>query len=140
MKIQRALKTGIEFKRGSEVIQRNTGIVHAANTSVCGHLGLFVLKSLTSGEKFQSILNHMRYYDDIKLLERYRSNQRRALFYQSTTILDPITHYIYNWIHKIIHYREVSHAMQLMLFLFAMISAIEITMHQLENVNVTVKC
>ena len=42
VEIQRYLKTGREFKRGSEVIQRNTDIVHAANTSVCGHLCLFV--------------------------------------------------------------------------------------------------
>ena len=62
MEIQRYLKTGCEFKRGSEVIQRNTDIVQAVNTSVCGHLCLFVLKSLTNGEKFQSILNHMRHY------------------------------------------------------------------------------
>ena len=44
-----------------------------------------------------------------------------------------------NWIHKITHYREMSHTTQSMLFLCAMISAIEITIHQLENVNVTVK-
>ena len=62
MEIQRYLKTGSEFNRDKEVIQRNTDIVHAVNTSVCGHLCLFVLESLTSGEKFQSILNHMRHY------------------------------------------------------------------------------
>ena len=62
VEIQRYLKTGIEFKRGSEVIQRNTDIVQAVNTSVCGHLCLFVLKSLTNDERFQSILNHMRHY------------------------------------------------------------------------------
>ena len=44
VEIQRYLKTGCEFKRGSEVIQRNTDIVQAVNTSVCGHLCLFVLK------------------------------------------------------------------------------------------------
>ena len=48
-------KDSSEFKRGYEVIQRNTDIVQAANTSVCGHLCLFILKSLTNGEKFQSI-------------------------------------------------------------------------------------
>ena len=62
MEIQRYLKTGSEFDRGKEVIQRNTAIVQAVNTSVCGHLCLFVLKSLTSGEEFQSILNHMLHY------------------------------------------------------------------------------
>ena len=64
MEIQQYLKRGIEFKLSSEVIQRNTDIVPAANTSVCGHLCLFVLKSLTNVEKFQSILNHMRHYGD----------------------------------------------------------------------------
>ena len=62
VEIHRYLKRGIEFKRGSEVIQRNTDIVQAANTSVCGHLCLFALQSLTNGEKIQSILNHMRSY------------------------------------------------------------------------------
>ena len=58
--MQRYLKAGIEFKRGSEVIQRNTDIVQAVNTSVWGHLCLVVQKSLTNGEN-QSILNHMRH-------------------------------------------------------------------------------
>ena len=62
MENKRYLKTGSEFGRGMEVIQRNTDIVQAANPSVCGHLCLFVLKSLTSGEEFQSILNHMQHY------------------------------------------------------------------------------
>ena len=48
--IQRYLKTSSEFDRGKEVIQSNTDIVQAFNKSVCGHLCLFVLKSLTSGE------------------------------------------------------------------------------------------
>ena len=59
VEIQRYLKTGSEFDRGKEVIQRNTDIVQAVNTPVFGHLCLFVLKSLTNGEEFQSILNHM---------------------------------------------------------------------------------
>ena len=62
VEIQQYLKTGSEFKRGSEVIQRNTDIVQTVNTSVCGHHCLFVLKSLTNGEKFQSILKRMRHY------------------------------------------------------------------------------
>ena len=60
--IQRYLKPSGEFDRGSEVIQRNADIVQAANTPVCGHLCLFVLKSLTNGERFQTILNHTRHY------------------------------------------------------------------------------
>ena len=55
VEIQRYLKAGNEFKRGSEVIQRNTDIVQAVNTSVCGHLCLFVLKPLTNDERFQLI-------------------------------------------------------------------------------------
>ena len=62
VEIQRYLKTGSEFDRGKVVIQRNTDIVQAANTSVCGHICFFVLKSLTSGEQFQPILNHMQHY------------------------------------------------------------------------------
>ena len=52
VEIQRYLKPGSEFDRGKEVIRRNTDIVQAANTSVCGYLCLFVLKSLTNGEEF----------------------------------------------------------------------------------------
>ena len=61
MEIQRYLKTGSEFDSGKEVILRNTDIVQAVNT-VCGHLCLFVLKSLTNRENFQLILNHMQHY------------------------------------------------------------------------------
>ena len=52
MEIQHYLKTGIEFVRGREFIQRNTDIVQAANTQVCGDLSLFVLKSLANREQF----------------------------------------------------------------------------------------
>ena len=62
VEIQRYLKTGTEFARGREVIQRNTDIVQAANTRVCGHLCLFVLKLLANGEQFQTILDHMQQY------------------------------------------------------------------------------
>ena len=62
MEIQRYLKTGSEFDRGKDVIQRNTDIVQASNTPVCGHLCLFMLKSLASGEEFQTILNYMQHY------------------------------------------------------------------------------
>ena len=65
MEIQRYLKTGSEFVRGKEVIQRNTDIVQTASTSVCGYLCLYVLNSLTNGEEFQSILNHMGTMVDI---------------------------------------------------------------------------
>ena len=42
VEVQRYLKTGPEFQRGKEVIQRNTDIVQAPNTVVCGHLCLYV--------------------------------------------------------------------------------------------------
>ena len=44
---------------GKEVIQRNTDIKQVVNMSVCGHFFLFMLKSLTNGEKFQTILNQL---------------------------------------------------------------------------------
>ena len=62
VEIYRYLKTGSEFDRGKEVIQRNTDIVQVASTSMCGHLCLFVLKSLANSEEFQSILTHMQHY------------------------------------------------------------------------------
>ena len=62
VEIQRYLKTGTEFARGREVIQRNTDIVQAVNTQMCGHLCLFVLKSLANGEQFHTILDHMQHY------------------------------------------------------------------------------
>ena len=64
MEIQRYLKTNIEFARGKKIIQRNTDIVQAANTPVCGHLCLFALKSLAcgGGQMFQTILDHMQHY------------------------------------------------------------------------------
>ena len=52
VEIQRYLKRDSQFERGKEVIQRNTDIVQALNTSVCGRLCLFVLKSLANSEQF----------------------------------------------------------------------------------------
>ena len=40
VEIQRYLEAVSEFDRGKEVIQRNTYIEQAVNTSVCGHLCL----------------------------------------------------------------------------------------------------
>ena len=62
VEIPRYLKSGSEFDRVKEVIQRNKDIVQAANTSVCGRLCLFVLKSLANGEQFQTVLNHMKHH------------------------------------------------------------------------------
>ena len=58
--IQRYLRTGREFHRGKELIQRNTDIVQAANTSVSGLL--FVLKSLARGNQYPSYPNYMQHY------------------------------------------------------------------------------
>ena len=54
--IQTYLKTKSESGVGD--IQRNTDVVQAINTSICGHLCLFVLKAL-AGEhwSFQQVLN-----------------------------------------------------------------------------------
>ena len=62
VEIQRYLKSGSEYDHGKEVIQRNTDVVQASSTSVCGHLCLFVLKSLAIDNQFQSILNQMQHY------------------------------------------------------------------------------
>ena len=48
----------------------------------------------------------------IKLLERYRLKPKRASSHKNNFILDLLTRYIYNWIQKIIHYRERNHTMQ----------------------------
>ena len=89
LEIQQYLKTRSEFYRCSEVIQRNTDIVQTAYTSVRGHHCLFVLKSLAGGE--QSL-----WWIYIKILERYRLNQRSATFYQNIAMLGPIILNIYS--------------------------------------------
>ena len=58
IEIQNYLKTKRE--RGAGVIQRNTDIVQPINTSICGHLCLFVLKALSSEHwNFQQVLNKL---------------------------------------------------------------------------------
>ena len=60
MEIQRYLKTTKEFKNGEAMIQRNMDIVQHPNTHVCGHLCLFVLRSLTCEQlSFQDVLNEL---------------------------------------------------------------------------------
>ena len=46
LELQKYLKTKLEFEKKVPVIERNTDIVQRPNTSVCGHLCLFVLTSL----------------------------------------------------------------------------------------------
>ena len=60
VEIQKYLKTDHEFKTDIAVIQRNTDIVQHINTSICGHLCLFVLKALEKGESYQKIINKLR--------------------------------------------------------------------------------
>ena len=57
LEIQNYLKRKKEC--GIGVIQRNTDIVQSYNTTVCGHLCLFVLKALSEGWSFQRVLNYL---------------------------------------------------------------------------------
>ena len=68
IEIQKYLKTKSEFATDADVIQRNTNVSQAVNTRVCGHLCLFVLKSLANGESFQDVINTLvdDYDDDAK--------------------------------------------------------------------------
>ena len=60
LEIQKYLKTKKEFRGNTMIIQRNTDIVQAPNTSECGHLCLYVLKHLAGGTPFQEIINVLR--------------------------------------------------------------------------------
>ena len=53
------LKTEKEKENDEAVIQRNTDIVQNFNTQVCGHLCLYVLKSLSLGKTFREILDYL---------------------------------------------------------------------------------
>lgn len=55
--VQEYLKKDSE--RDEQVIQRNTDIVQHPGTSICGHLCLYVLKSLSSGISFREVLNSL---------------------------------------------------------------------------------
>ena len=60
IEIQKYLKTKKEFEQGKAVIQRNTDIVQHPNTHVCGHLCLFVLRSLTREHRsYQEVINEL---------------------------------------------------------------------------------
>ena len=48
-----------ESEKGEQVIQRNTDIVQYPGTNVCGHLCLYVLKSLSNGTSFRDVLNSL---------------------------------------------------------------------------------
>ena len=96
VEIQRYIKTGSEFDRGKEVIQRNTDIIQTANTSVYGHLCLFVLKSLADCEQFQTILIICDITDIHKVSGKIPFKPKKGFVLPKHRLLDIITHYIYN--------------------------------------------
>ena len=55
--VQKYLKKSSEI--GEQVIQRNTDIVQHPGTNVCGHLCMYVLKSLSNGASFRDVLNSL---------------------------------------------------------------------------------
>ena len=60
IEMQKYLKTKLEFKNNTPVIQRNTDIVQKPNTSICGHLCLFVLTSLMREHlTYQEVLDQL---------------------------------------------------------------------------------
>ena len=60
LELQKYLKTKLEFENEVPVIERNTDIIQKPNTSVCGHLCLFVLTSLMREHlTFQQILERL---------------------------------------------------------------------------------
>ena len=136
MKIQRYLKNSSEFDRGKEVIQRNTDIAQAVNTPVCGHLSLFVLKSLTNGENFQSNLNHMRHYGYTWVIRKIPYKPEKCFVFPKHRFTGP-----YNPLHLQLDQKgnplpgnEPDNAVH------DNDNAIEIMIQQPENVNLTVKC
>ena len=60
LEMQKYLKTKLEFQNNTPVIERNTDIVQRPNTSICGHLCLFVLTSLMREHlTFQEVLDQL---------------------------------------------------------------------------------
>ena len=57
--VQKYLKN--EDEKDKQVIQRNTDIVQIPGTSICGHLCLYVLKSLNNGITFRNVLNSLTF-------------------------------------------------------------------------------
>ena len=58
--MQKYLKTKLEFQNNTPVIERNTDIVQRPNTSICGHLCLFVLTSLMREHlTYQEVLDQL---------------------------------------------------------------------------------
>ena len=63
IEVQKYLKNKHEYITNVLCIKRNTDIVQAENTSICGQLCLYVLKSLDSGKSFQDTLNTLQHYN-----------------------------------------------------------------------------
>lgn len=59
IEIQKYLKDKCEFINCIPVIKRNTDIVQAENSSICGQLCLYVLKSLENNRNFQDIIKEL---------------------------------------------------------------------------------
>ena len=60
LEMQKYLKTKLEFQNNTPVIERNTDIVQRPNTSICGHLCLFVLTSLMREHlTYQEVLDQL---------------------------------------------------------------------------------
>ena len=57
MELQKYLKTQAEFKNNIPSIQRNSEQVQQPNTQICGQMCLYVLKHLSNGTNFQTIIN-----------------------------------------------------------------------------------
>ena len=53
------LKTKTEIEKDEAVIFRNTDIVQNFDTKICGHLCLYVLKSLSLGKTYREILDYL---------------------------------------------------------------------------------
>ena len=62
LEIQKYMKTAEEFRNDSPVIQTSTDIVQGLNTSICGHLCLYVLTSLMRERlSFQQVMEQLNY-------------------------------------------------------------------------------
>ncbi len=57
VELQKYLKTEEEYRRGENVIQRNTDIDQPIISSICWHLCLLVLKALSEGWSYEKTLN-----------------------------------------------------------------------------------
>ena len=102
------------------------------NTSVRGHLWLFVLKSLTSGEKIQCSI-----MDIHRVIGKIPFKQKKSVVLPKHRFTGP-----FNPLHLQLDSKDnpLPGNEPLMVYQCIMTSAIEITIHQLENVNVAVKC